>query len=102
MNKIAFIILLLFAKSTAFAQFSDTSQLIEYMRDTIKDRRPDKVSAAQLQKALLGVAQFLKPGGPADSTLHVKKAGIDTITGNKVFTGKQTFEGGDTNEVLIN
>lgn len=48
--------------TTAFSQqyFSDTPQLNQYIRDTIKDRRPDKVTAAQLQKAFLGTTYFLK------------------------------------------
>lgn len=52
-----FISVVLFA--TANAQFTDTSKLNQYIRDTIKDRRPDKVTAAQIQKAFLGVSGFI-------------------------------------------
>lgn len=56
-----FLLLLTFTITTlfSFAQFADTSQLNGFIRDTIKDRRPDKVTASQIQKGMLGISKFL-------------------------------------------
>lgn len=51
-----------------FAQFADTSTLKAYLRDTIRDRRPEKVTAAQIQKALLGTINFLVPDAVKENT----------------------------------
>lgn len=59
MKQLLVIIAGIFFTISSFGQFSDTSELNAYIRDTIKDRRPEKVSAAQLQKALLGTTKFL-------------------------------------------
>jgi hypothetical protein len=61
MKKILIVFSLLFITNITFAQFLDTAHLNDYIRNTIKDRRPDKVSAEELQTALLGVTQFLTP-----------------------------------------
>lgn len=56
-----FLLLIVFFLFTinSFGQFADTSELNTYIRDTIKDRKPDKITAAQIQKALLGTTKFL-------------------------------------------
>src|SRR5687767_5308261 len=59
MKKIILVASLFLISAASFAQFADTSQLNTFIRDTIKDRRPEKVTAAQLQKALLGISNFL-------------------------------------------
>lgn len=62
MKRLVFLLSLFFVCATTFAQFSDTSELNTFIRDTIKDRRPERVTAAQLQRALLGISSYLKPG----------------------------------------
>lgn len=52
-----FILLILFI--TVQAQFPDTSTLNQYIRDTIKDKKPNKITAEQMQKALLGMTGFI-------------------------------------------
>src|SRR5687768_2644486 len=56
MKKISFLFSFLLVATMSFAQFADTAQLNTFIRDTIKDRRPEKVTASQLQKALLGIS----------------------------------------------
>jgi len=58
MKKILVLFSFLLVAAMSFAQFTDTAQLNTFIRDTIKDRRPEKVTAAQLQKALLGLSNF--------------------------------------------
>lgn len=55
------LIALLATTTMSFAQFTDSAQLGNYVRDTIKDRRPNKVTAAELQKAFLGAKSLLIP-----------------------------------------
>lgn len=69
MNRLLFICFLLVCTATAFGQFTDTATLNQYIRDTLKDRRPEKISVAQLQKAFLGVTAFLQQGGATTDTL---------------------------------
>lgn len=45
--------------SLAQAQFTDTATLNQYLRDTIRDRRPEKVTAAQIQKGMLGMSNIM-------------------------------------------
>lgn len=56
MKSSLFLIAFLLITSTLLAQFSDTATLNQYLRDTIRDRRPDKVTAAQIQKGMLGIS----------------------------------------------
>lgn len=60
MKRLLFILTVTFFTIPSFGQFSDTSELNTFIRDSIKDRRPDKITAIQLQKALLGTTKFLK------------------------------------------
>lgn len=60
MKRLFFCTIILFA-TTSFGQFSDTAALNTFIRDSIKDRRPDKITALQVQKALLGAIKFIKP-----------------------------------------
>lgn len=61
----------------ANAQFTDTSGVNAFIRDTIKDRRPDKVTAAQIQKAFLGVSKFLTP----NAVTYDSVGNIDILSG---------------------
>lgn len=61
MKKLFLIVLLVLISSMSFSQFSDTASLGSYIRDTIKDRRPEKVTASQIQKALLGTKSLIVP-----------------------------------------
>lgn len=78
MKRLLCICVLLISSAATFAQFPDTAALNQYIRDTLKDRRPDKITVAQLQKAFLGVTAFLQQGGGggggAEPTI------IDTLT----------------------
>lgn len=77
-----FLSLLLFVVVySSYAQFSDTASLNAYIRDTIRDRKPDKVTAAQLQKALLGLSGLTSP----KDTIKVKKAIIFDSTANQLL-----------------
>jgi hypothetical protein len=64
MKKLFLLSLFLIAAMCSFGQFTDTAQLGAFVRDTIKDRRPDKVTAAQLQKALLGTKSLIENSKP--------------------------------------
>lgn len=82
MRKYIFLLLLTLTTITSFSQFSDTSQLGQYIRDTIKDRRPYKVTALQVQKGMLGLKQFLTPGGGGGGSMVYPGAGIPLSTGS--------------------
>lgn len=62
MKRLIFLLSFIALTASSFAQFTDTTQYFKYVRDTIKDRRPDKVTAAQLQKAFLGLSPFIATG----------------------------------------
>lgn len=47
---------LIIVTTIASAQFADSAQLNDYIRNEIRDKRPNKVTAEQLQKAILGVS----------------------------------------------
>lgn len=54
------IIVFIFLSTTAaFAQFMDTSEVNNYIRNVIRDRRPDKVTTADLQHAMLGITEVI-------------------------------------------
>lgn len=93
------LLFLLFAATKTFAQFGDTSQLKSFVRDTIKDRRPEKVTAEQLQRAITGTASFLtpdavKPGRLADSSTALRNALKDTAAALRTPSTPFTFNGG--------
>lgn len=44
---------------SSLAQFSDTTDLNHYIRDSIKDRRPEKITAKQIQTVMFGLSKFL-------------------------------------------
>ncbi len=67
------------------AQFNDTASLNNYIRDTIKDRRPEKVTAIQIQKAFLGAASFLKPNAATQSALNDTASAIRNLKDVDVF-----------------
>lgn len=86
MKHVFFFLLFFLTVSYSFAQFSDTSELNAYIKDTIKDRRPSKVTAAQLQKSLLGIVKFI----PINTALNSMQVGYGSSTnilkGNSAFT----------------
>jgi hypothetical protein len=69
MKRFLFLVAMI-AATTTFAQFKDTADANKFVRDTIKDRRPDKVTAAQIQKALLGIS-----GLTAKDSVKIKSIG---------------------------
>ncbi|WP_153799089.1 hypothetical protein [Foetidibacter luteolus] len=82
MKRLFFIAALLAFSSLCGAQsFSDTGQLKTYIRNNIRDKRPDKVTAEQIQVALLGVSNFLNTG--TSSQKFVKDTTM-TLTGGVV------------------
>ncbi|MCG2614912.1 hypothetical protein LZZ85_11490 [Terrimonas sp. NA20] len=67
MKKVLLLFTMSFACAASFAQIGDTAQLNKYLRDTIRDRRPEKVSAADLQKAFFGISNILGKKGELKS-----------------------------------
>lgn len=61
---------LLLMATISFGQFADTAGLNNYIKTTIKDKRPEKVTAEQIQNALLGAAQFLTPNAVKPNVLN--------------------------------
>lgn len=58
MKRFIFLSAMFILASTAFGQtFTDTASINQFVRDTIKDRRPEKVTAAQIQKAFFGTVK---------------------------------------------
>src|SRR5688572_8220357 len=87
MKRLLLFLLLLTSYSFSFAQFADTTALANYIRDTIKDRRPEKVTAAQIQKAMLGTKSLLKTSPVNVYTSDGILSGHRTInTLNRSFT----------------
>lgn len=82
MKRLFFLLVLSIAATTSFAQFSDTTALNNFVRDTIKDRRPDKVTAAQIQKGMLGISKFVKPNA-VTYNLYTQD---DTLTGHRLVS----------------
>jgi len=89
-----FLTLLLFTAICSFAQFTDTTQLNAFIRDTITDRRPNKITAAQLQKGLLGILHFM----PLNTPLNNSQVGYGSS--NNALTGNSTFTFNDTTNTL--
>lgn len=87
-----FFIVFLFLCTTiySFAQFNDTTELNAYIRDTIRDRRPDKVKAEQIQKSLLGIVKFIPLTTPLNSKQIAYGNGSNILTGNPAFTFNDT------------
>ncbi len=87
MKRILLLLSLVLATTISFGQFTDTAALRSYIRDTIKDRRPEKVTAAQIQKAMLGTSKFLNPnlqavtnaGKKTKDTIYSKGIGTNVI-----------------------
>lgn len=59
LQRLFFVGMVLFTAQLSFAQFSDTIELKRYINDTLKDRRPDKITSVQIQKAFLGMTKFI-------------------------------------------
>ena len=81
-----FVILFFLIAGSSFAQFSDTSALNAYIRDTIRDRRPDKVTAAQLQRGLLGIVKLMPVNTPLNSGWVGYGSSSNILKGNSAFT----------------
>jgi hypothetical protein len=85
MKTFIFALFLVFLAGSTSAQFSDTAQFNTYVRDTIRDRRPDKVTAAQIQKGFLGVSGLIPQK-------YLKKAGNGlSVTGDSISLGGDFF-----------
>lgn len=73
------IFLFLLSSLSGYAQFADTAALNAYLRENIRDKRPDKVTADQLRNGMLGISSFLLQGASFyDSTLMLSKYSSDT------------------------
>jgi hypothetical protein len=92
MKKTVLLLTFLSMLISAFAQFSDTAQLNGFIRDTIKDRRPEKVSAAQIQRALLGLSSYTKPNAITKVGTGITREGDSIYLGGD-FSGPLTFYG---------
>ena len=86
MKHFIYSVLLVLLTVPAFAQFTDTIQLSQFIRDTITDRRPDRISAAQLQKGLLGILQFIPLSTPLNASQVGYGSSNNTLTGKSIFT----------------
>jgi hypothetical protein len=69
----------------SFAQFNDTTALKGFIRDSIKDRRPEKITAAQLQKALLGTANLLSGIDSISYSQATAKASAGQLTTGAIY-----------------
>lgn len=79
MKRFLLLLALIATTMASFAQFSDTAQLNAYVKDTIKDRRPEKVTAAQIQKAFLGTSKFITGVDSlrkSNDTLYYRRFGV--------------------------
>lgn len=76
MKSIIPVLCLMIATSPLFAQFADTAALNDYIRQTMKDRRPDKLVGNELQIAFIGITSFLKVNEGEEEGAHT----IDTLT----------------------
>src|SRR5438309_171663 len=70
MKRLYCILISMTLASSLFAQFTDTAQLNQFIRDTIKDRRPDKITSAQIQKAMLGISNVLSRNNYFNTDLY--------------------------------
>lgn len=89
MKKYAFSILFSVLASASCAQFADSTALKNYILENIKDKRPEKVTAAQIQNALLGLLRqkpAIKASNGVTITDNTIKLG-DTIKEATTFTG---------------
>jgi hypothetical protein len=77
--------------SNCFAQFADTSELNTYVRDTIKDRRPAKVTALQVQKALLGTSNLFAAKADKKYKEYFVVVSKSGATFTKLFEEKSDF-----------
>lgn len=50
------LLLLSIITTAVHAQFADSAQLNDYIRNEIRDKKPNKITAEELQKAILGVS----------------------------------------------
>lgn len=94
MKHLFFVSLLFLTGINSFAQFNDTIELNTYIRDTISDRRPEKITAAQLRKGLLGIVKFISLTTP----LNNMQVGYGS--NNNILTSKSTFTFNDTTNTL--
>lgn len=112
MRKQISIILFLALSFSAIGQsFVDTLALNNYIRANIRDRRPEKVSAENIQQALLGITKFLNSG--ADSNVFSTRNWVSTqgfskysdtnsIFGSKAWVTNQSFtRNADTSNMLL-
>lgn len=88
MKKLFLILMIAFTASNSFAQFTDSSHLNDFIRDTIKDRRPGKITATDLQRALLGISNLV-PVVTNDTTfLAAKNTEVPSASAVKKYITK--------------
>jgi len=73
---------------SCFGQFADSAEFNAYARDTIKDRRPNKISARQIQKGFLGLANLVPIKKYKEYIVVASKSGA---TFTKLFEEKSDF-----------
>lgn len=95
---ISLALILIIQFSYSQTPFADTAQLNQYLRDTLRDRRPDKVTAAQIQKAFLGVTAFLSSGAQSMDTLTRSEA-QDLMDDGQLVPGKLYYITGVDNSL---
>lgn len=110
-KQISIILFLALSFSAVGQSFVDTLALNNYIRANIRDRRPEKVSAENIQQALLGITKFLNSG--ADSNVFStrnwvsvqgfsKYSDTNSIFGSKAWVTNQSFtRNADTSNMLL-
>ena len=100
MKKTGLVFSFLLLAAMSFAQFTDTAQLNNFIRDTIKDRRPEKVTAADLQKAFLGVSYYTS--SLKDSSYSRNDSVFVSRNGVEYFVHVDRFSTGNGNTLDVN
>lgn len=74
----------LFSALCSNGQFTDTSALNNYIRNTFRDKRPEKVTAEQLQAGMLGVTNTLSKYNSFNTSLS-NNSGQSLLHNNRGF-----------------
>jgi hypothetical protein len=83
MKKLIFALLLIFSLP-ALGQYSDTSGINNFIRTTIRDKRPEKVTAEQLQAGMIGITNTLSKYNPFNISLS-NNSGLSVVHNNRGF-----------------
>lgn len=91
MKQIILYIFLLLSTVPVFAQFADTAALNQYIRETLKDRRPNKVSISDIQTGFLGVTSFLGTGAGTQVTDTLTRGEAEEQVMNKSLVAGRSY-----------